>query len=206
MTRTLKITVHRAEKLEDVERFGKNDPYVQAGLDLTNPKTFVKTTVMKNAGKNPEWNQTLTLEGYDPSVHKEVFVEIFDDETAVDEPIGFLAIPLYQVVQAANYIFKGRFDVFTPSGKEKGHIILTLAIVNPGEPAPHVSVPEVQGQAQVVDAHQLRIKSIQNKERATDGGIATAIIGGLVGGKYLLDQHSDNKKAEEAATLAALER
>ncbi|KAG0249982.1 hypothetical protein BG011_008738 [Mortierella polycephala] len=206
MTSTLKVTVHRADKLEDVERFGKNDPYVQASLDIKAPKSFVKTTVKKNAGKNPEWNQTLTIEEYDPNTNHELYVEILDDETTIDEPIGFLAIPLRQVVQAPNHIFKGKFDVYNLDGKAKGYIILTLAIVNSGEPAPHVDIQEVQGEGNVEAAHQHRMKSLKNKEKAADGGLIAATLGGLVAGKFLLDQHNDDKKAKEAATLAALEQ
>ncbi|KAF9186606.1 hypothetical protein BGZ51_001861 [Haplosporangium sp. Z 767] len=206
MSHTLKVTVHYAENLEDVERFGKNDPYVQVGLDFNNAKAFVKTTVKKNAGKNAEWNQTLSVEEYDPNTHHDLYVEIFDDETAVDEPIGFLSIPLRQVTGAPNNVFRGIFNVYNVDGKEKGTISLTLAVVGAGQAAPSATAREVQGQSQVVTEHQKRIKSIKNKERATDAGILAAAMGAAAGAKLLHDQYKQGKKADDALAAQALEQ
>ncbi|KAG0249983.1 hypothetical protein BG011_008739 [Mortierella polycephala] len=206
MSHTLKVTVHSAEGMDDVEHFGKNDPYVQVGLNLKDPKAFVKTTVKKNAGKHAEWNQTLSVEEYDPNTQHELYVEIFDKETTIDAPIGFLAIPLRQVTEAPNSIFRGAFNIFKPDGKEKGTISLTLAVVQAGQAAPNVTVSEVRGQSQVVTEHQNRIKSAKNHEKAADVGIAAAIVGGVFGAKKLHDSHKESQKAKEAAQAEALEQ
>ncbi|KAI1320810.1 hypothetical protein EDD11_009767 [Mortierella claussenii] len=201
MTQSLKITVHSANHLVDVESFGKNDPYVQVSLDYKNDHSFQKTSVKKNAGKDVEFNQELTLDGYEPTVNHNLYVEVFDDEHTIDAPIGFAAIPLRQVNDAPNHSFRGKFDLFTPDGKQKGTISLTLSAVQPGHSANHASYdgPEQKGQSQIEADHQGRIQSLKNKEKAADGASLAVGAALAVGAKFLLDQHKDGKKAHEAA-------
>jgi Ca2+-dependent lipid-binding protein len=137
MTHSLKITVHEATHLEDVERFGKNDPYARVSLDIADNKHFQKTKTIKNAGKEAAWNQTLTLENFDPHTHEYLYVEILDEESLADDPIAYAAIPLSQVTQAQGHAIKGRFNLFTVKDKEKGEILLTIAAVAPGATEAH---------------------------------------------------------------------
>ncbi|KAG0302719.1 hypothetical protein BGZ97_002212, partial [Linnemannia gamsii] len=132
MTHTLKVTVHQATRLEDVERFGENDPYAQISLDLK-AKRWPKTKTAKNAGKEATWNQTLELSEYNPQEQKELYVDILDEEIGFDEPIAFTTIPLNQVNAAHGRVIRGRFDLFTVKGEQKGEILLTIAVVAPGQ-------------------------------------------------------------------------
>ncbi|KAF9122718.1 hypothetical protein BGW39_009549 [Mortierella sp. 14UC] len=203
MTHTLQVTVHEANHLEDVERFGKNDPYARVALDITNTKNFQKTKTVKNAGKEAAWNQTLTLENFDPQTHPELYLEILDEETTADEPIAFTAIPLHQVLSAQGHAIRGRFDLFTVDGKQKGEILLTIAVVSPGQTEGHRPTTEIRGTSQIVSAHQHRIKSLKQKESAADGATLAAAAGLAVGAKFLLDQHKGAKKAEHDEQEAA---
>ncbi|KAF9285075.1 hypothetical protein BGZ68_004170 [Mortierella alpina] len=189
MTHSLKITVHKCEKLDDVEHGGKNDPYVQFSTDVKNNDLFKKhkTSVKKNAGRDPVWNETLTIENVDTNQCNELFVEVLEDDIGIDPPIGFCAIPLSQVNKAENHVFKGEFDLYTPSGKPKGTISLTIAIVTAGQAAPTCNAAEVKGLSQIVTDHQHRIKTMKTNEKVNDVGMAAAIIGGLFGAKAVHD-------------------
>ncbi|KAG0209888.1 hypothetical protein BGX33_005267 [Mortierella sp. NVP41] len=199
MTHTLKITVHEASRLEDVERFGKNDPYARVAINIADPKNFQKTKTKKNAGKEAVWNETLTLQNFSVHDHLELYVEVMDEETTADEPIAFCAIPLTQVHTTPHHALRGRFNLFTVDGKQKGEIVLTIAVVIPGQAEPHHVGAEVQGTSRVDTAHQARMKNLKNKEKAADG--ATLLAGGALalGAKYLIDKHKIDKKAEKAA-------
>ncbi|KAF9953927.1 hypothetical protein BGZ72_005056 [Mortierella alpina] len=189
MTYSLKITVHKAEKLDDVEAMGKNDPYAQFSLDFKNNELFKKhkTSVKKNAGKNPEWNETISIEEFDPTQHHELYVEILESDIGMDPPIGFCAIPLSQVTKAEGHVFKGEFGLFTPSGKEKGTVSLTIAMVNAGQPAPTSNAVEVKGLSQIVTDHKKRIETMKTHEKVGDAATAAALLGGLFAAKKLHD-------------------
>ncbi|KAF9285076.1 hypothetical protein BGZ68_004171 [Mortierella alpina] len=187
MTHSLKITVHKAEHLDDVESLGKNDPYVQVSLDIKNKDSFQKTSVKKNAGKNAEWNETLSLENYIPGQNHTLYLEILESDIGIDPPIGFAAIPLSQVTNAQGYVFRGVFNLFTPSGKEKGTVSLTLAAVQAGQPAPHGEHAEVKGLSQIESDHKHRIESLKRNEKVSDAATAAAILGGLFAAKTVYD-------------------
>ncbi|KAF9433971.1 hypothetical protein BGZ76_008750 [Entomortierella beljakovae] len=196
---TLSVVAHGATLLKDVESFGKQDPYFRLSLDISNPKSFQKTFVHKNAGKNPVWNQSfnIPLNG-----EPDLYIEIMDEETTADAVIAFAAIPINQVVHAPGGSINGFFTVFTPDGKPNGDANITLSVQNvPGmnfAGAPYGGAP-VRGTSQIIDAHQKRVKSIKNKEKASDVGMAVA--GGLlaVGAGFLANKlNDDNKKKEEA--------
>ncbi|KAG0320845.1 hypothetical protein BGZ97_012669 [Linnemannia gamsii] len=189
MTRTLKITVHQANHLPDVEMGGKNDPYAQVSLDLK-AKTWPKTKTLKNAGTDPVWNQTLELPEYNPQEQPELYVEVIDQETGADEPIGFTTIPLNQVNSAHGHAIRGRFDLYTLDGQKKGEILLTIAIVAPDQTEAHHPETEIRGIVTLDSEHQHRVKGLKNKERATDaaiGALGAAALGfglnALLGGK-----------------------
>ncbi|KAG9323771.1 hypothetical protein KVV02_007766 [Mortierella alpina] len=192
MTQSLKITVHKAEHLDDVEHMGKNDPYAQFSFNVKDNNEFKKhkTSVKKNAGKNPEWNETLSLENFDSNLHHELYVEVLEDDVGIDPPIGFCAIPMSQITKAENKVFRGCYDLFTPSGKPKGTISLTIAVVNAGQAAPACNTAEVKGLSQIVTDHQHRIKTIKTNEKVNDVGLAAGIIGGIFAAKAAHDAMS----------------
>ncbi|KAF9568823.1 hypothetical protein EC968_002844 [Mortierella alpina] len=189
MSQSLKITVHKAEHLDDVEHMGKNDPYAQFSLDFKQNDLFKKqkTSVKKDAGKSPEWNETVTIDNFNPTEHHELYVEVLEDDIGIDPPIGFCAIPLSQITKAENHVFRGCFDLYTPSGKPKGTIHLTIAVVNAGQAAPACHNAEVKGLSQIVTDHQHRIKTMKTNEKVSDAGTAAAIIGGLFAAKKVHD-------------------
>ncbi|KAG0346315.1 hypothetical protein BG004_001933 [Podila humilis] len=195
----LTVHAHGATNLQDVETLGKQDPYFQFSLDLTNPKSFQKTFVHKNAGKNPVWNQSfnVTLNG-----EPELFFEIMDEETAADAVIGFAAIHINQIFQSPGGILNAAFPVYTPAGKEKGQVNLTLAINGASIGSlTHFST----GYSHINDAHKKRVNSMKNKERIADvGGMA---LGGLlaVGAGLLANKISNDNKKEEKSRREAEE-
>ncbi|KAG0031844.1 hypothetical protein BGZ81_000441 [Podila clonocystis] len=203
----LTVAVHSAADLQDVQTIGKQDPYFQFSLDVNNPKSFQKTFIHKNAGKNPVWNQTFTvpLNG-----EAELFFEIMDEETTADAVIGFAAINLSHVVHAPGGVLNATFPVYTPAGKEKGEVILTLTTAGiPGQcPAP---VGFARGQSHISEAHQKRVKSMKNKERAAEVGVAAlggllAVGAGLLANKVVTDQKKEEQARREAEEAAQAER
>ena len=200
---SLEVTIHSAHDLDDVERFGKNDAYARISLDYKHDKSFQKTFVHKNGGENPVWNQTLTLKDLKPEYH-ELYLEILDDEKTIDAPIAFAAIPLNQVLESPNNTFSGKFDVYTPNGKTKGEISLTIRALQAGEDARgQVSYDgsNQKGVSRIDEAHQKRVKALKNKEAAADvGGVALAGLA-VIGAGYLATKQDgsekDKKEAEE---------
>ncbi|KAF8929032.1 hypothetical protein BGZ47_001317 [Haplosporangium gracile] len=208
---TLTVTAHGAQNLQDVETIGKQDPYVQFSTNYTNPKSFQKTFVHKDAGKTPTWNQTFSfvLAG-----EPELYVEIMDEETTVDAIIAFAAIPINQIVHAPGGTFNGIFDVYTPSGKTQGEINLTLVAHNvPGQntsPA-HPAGQPVKGTSHISVEHQKRVKSLANREKAADAGSAAfggllAVGAGLLANKLVNDNKREEEAKKEAERAAAAER
>ncbi|KAG0317838.1 hypothetical protein BGZ99_006065 [Dissophora globulifera] len=194
---SLQVSVLRANQLDDVETVGKNDPYCRVSLVNDDKTKFQKTAVKKDAGKNVEWNQTLTLEDFQPTQHHLLYVDILDDDLMSDAPIGFAAIPLSQVEHATGRAMKGTFNLFTPGGKQKGTVSLFLAILSAGQGNVQVpDVSEMQGLSEIDNDHQHRIKSMKRKEQATDAAMAAGVIGGLLGAKALFDGHKTAAKKE----------
>ncbi|KAF9147629.1 hypothetical protein BG015_010705 [Linnemannia schmuckeri] len=208
-TPTLSIIAHSASNLKDVESFGKQDPYFRFTLNLENPKSFQKTFVHKNAGKNPVWNQSFNtpLNG-----EQDLFIEIMDEENTADAVIAFAAIPLNQVVHAPGGNLNAIFPVYTPDGKQNGEVTLTLTAHNvPGQNSGYHDAGRQEdarfGVSRIVDVHLKRVKSLKNKEKAADAGIAVA--GGLfaLGAGLLANKlNNDHNKQEQAKKDAELEQ
>ncbi|KAG0327984.1 hypothetical protein BGZ99_006483 [Dissophora globulifera] len=208
---TLSIVAHGATNLKDVEMIGKQDPYLRFTLDFNNPKSFQKTFVHKDAGKNAVWNQSFTvpLNG-----EPEIYVEIMDEETTADAVVAFAAIPINQVVHAPGGCLNGIFDVFTADGKQNGQLNMTLTAHNvPGQNtsiASQAATP-VRGQSHIAELHHKRIKSIKNKERAADTGMAVAggllaLGAGFLANKVIGDEKKKDEARKEAAHQADVER
>ncbi|KAG0052050.1 hypothetical protein BGZ83_003034 [Gryganskiella cystojenkinii] len=210
----LAIIAHGAQNLIDVETFGKQDPYVQFSLDFNNPKSFQKTFVHKDAGKNPVWNQSFTvpLNG-----EPELFVEIMDEETTADAVIAFAAIPINQVVHAPGGNMNGLFDVFTTKGQPQGQIHLTLTAHNvPGQNMGYggqAAAPgqPIRGTSHISELHQRRMNSLKNREKAADVGTAAmtgllAVGAGLLANKLVNDHRKEEEAKKAAERNAQLER
>ncbi|KAG0089529.1 hypothetical protein BGZ93_009337 [Podila epicladia] len=187
MTQTIRVIVHRVESLDDVEHLGKNDPYVQLTTDITDKEGFKKTTVKKNAGRNAEYEEHLTLDNYDVNNDHYLFVEVLESDIGIDPPIGFTAIPLSQVKDAPQHAFKGTFQLYTPKGKEKGTVTLSIFIVAGGQPAPQVQLHDVRGKTEIVSDQKKRIETMKTNEKVSDAATAAAILGGLFAAKKVHD-------------------
>ncbi|KAG0222411.1 hypothetical protein BGX31_009163 [Mortierella sp. GBA43] len=188
---SLHIVARHADKLRDVESFGKNDPYARFSLNIDDKDSFKKTTVMKNAGRNVEWNEEITLDNYDPDLHPKLYVEVMDDEHLADAVIGFAAIPLYQVNDAYGRTFKGRFPLHDDDFKRKGTISLTITVTDEGESAPRNDEPEQEGIADTTDDHKSRIKTLKRLEHASDAAAIAVGIGAIFGAKHLLSNRDE---------------
>ncbi|KAK3816490.1 MAG: C2 domain-containing protein, partial [Benniella sp.] len=188
MSKSLHIVARHANSLEDVETFGKNDPYAQFSLDLEDKDGFKKTSVKKNAGKNVEWNETIILDNYDPARHHTLYVEILDQEKGADAVIGYTAVPLYQAADAPNQSFKAKFDLLNDDGKQKGTVSLTITIIDSSQAGAHITNdnPEVKGFSEDKSEHQKRIKGLKRKEHASDAAAIALGVGAILGAKAVL--------------------
>ncbi|CDH53947.1 hypothetical protein RO3G_05663 [Lichtheimia corymbifera JMRC:FSU:9682] len=182
---TVKVTVHSARHLADVERGGRrrNDPYVKLSLTHENEDSYQKTTTKEDAGSQASWDETFEFSyGGEPNL----FVEIFDKEAGVDELIGFAAIPLAQAP------VNGIFDLYTIKQEPAGAIHLSINTDESDDPQ--------EAKSFVQDEHFRRMEKHHHKEVAEDVGKGALAAGLAIGaglfGKKLFDQHKA-KQAEE---------
>ncbi|KAF9327141.1 hypothetical protein BGZ91_001600 [Linnemannia elongata] len=148
MAAKLQITIHKAQGLEDVERFGKNDPYARIALDAAVDADFQRTKTIPNAGKNVSWEETLTIANFNPQTQHTLFVE---------------------VLSAPDQAFRGRFDLFKHIGSKKGEITLSIVVIPAGTTDIPLPGNEKQGQAQFYSAHHERLKAVFPKQYVPDG-------------------------------------
>ncbi|KAF9973430.1 Extended synaptotagmin-1 [Actinomortierella ambigua] len=166
----LDVTVHRASKLKDVERFGWNDPYVRMFLHHSDPdKAAYRTHTIQNGGRSPVWNSTLTLD-YLTEDTKYLFIEILDfEKKRADRLIGFTAIPLQQVrMHNLNHRHTATYDVFDSDGKAHGTISLTLCIRLDDECQQELvkfdeKKHKTKGMSLIEEGHWVRINSLVGK-------------------------------------------
>ncbi|KAF9911153.1 hypothetical protein BX616_010664 [Lobosporangium transversale] len=169
MAYNLQVDIHSAKSLRDTEDFGRNDPYARVSLDMKNDAAYKKTTTKSNAGRSAEWNETVVLTDFDPSLHAFLYVEVMDEEHGTDAPIGFADIPLNQVNSATNKSLSGRFDLYTEKGKQKGTITLTISVLAANEEARPIPSPaETEHKSQYLNDHQERFKELERKEDLGD--------------------------------------
>lgn len=194
---SLSIHVTSATELVSVQTFGKQDPFFQFALNYEEKDNFVKTFTHKNAGENATWNQTFNV-----SINGEpdLFVEILDEESSVDEVIGFAAIPINQVVYAEGAYLNGLFELFDTKGERAGLVNLQLAAQGfPNSRTPDFDSEPVQGQSYLHEGHCQRMKSSEKK--ATGVTIAGGLFGGalVIGAGLLAKKLYDDKQEEEEA-------
>lgn len=201
---SLTVVAHAALEMPNVETFGKQDPYMQFSLNLNDKSSWQKTHTQKDAGTNATWNQSfeIPLRG-----EPELYVEVMDEETGVDELIGFAAIPIAPVAQAPGGYINGLFDLYTVKGKSGGvlHLSLTVRGFNSPPPAYGQYDQPVRGHSYVNEEHLNRCKSLRNK--AIAGDIGTAVLGGALAigagflGHKLYQEHEQREQEEEEMEL-----
>ncbi|KAI9472146.1 MAG: C2 domain-containing protein [Benjaminiella poitrasii] len=205
---SLSIHVSSATDLVSVQRFGKQDPYLQFSLDFNQRDSYLKTYTHKNAGENATWNQTftITLNG-----EPELYIEVLDEENTVNEVIGFAAIPINQVVHASGANMNGLFDIYDTKGNRAGLVNLQLAALGfPNSAPPNFDCEPVRGQSYMHEEHCARMRSTNKK--ATGVAVGGALLGGALAigagllGKKLYEDHQqaeeeEQRQAEEAERL-----
>jgi hypothetical protein len=89
---SLTLHIHYAERLTDVQTFGKQDPYV---VVKTGIQEF-KTPVCNDGGRNPKWEVTFSfnLAGGEDMIH----FTVKDKEVIKDRNIAGAVIPLRQLI------------------------------------------------------------------------------------------------------------
>ncbi|KAI8143580.1 C2 domain-containing protein [Fennellomyces sp. T-0311] len=183
----LPITIHSATNLTDVERMGKQDPYIKFTTDITSKDSFQQTSTKEDAGENATWDESyevpLTGETTD------LYIEVMDKEKGVDQIIAFAAIPLAQVARGP---FSGLFDLYNIKGDVAGKLHLTLGNVEE-EPTP--------GRSYINQDHLERAKGLHHKALAGDIGTAAIGAGLAIGagflGKQLWEEYKQKKAEEE---------
>ncbi|KAJ8662167.1 hypothetical protein O0I10_001860 [Lichtheimia ornata] len=184
---SLRVIVHSAHDLMDVETMGKQDPYVQMTLNPHEKDAFQRTEVKKDAGKQASWNQQFEFARHG---EHNLFVELMDAEKGIDELIGFAAIPLDQAP------INGIFELYNVTGKVAGTLHLSINTT----PAEEESEP-ISGKTYANEEHLKRVKNLRNKGIAGDVG-AALLTGALAAGagflgQKLYQQHEKKKQQDQ---------
>eukprot|EP01089_Gocevia_fonbrunei_P011820 TRINITY_DN2610_c0_g1_i4.p1 TRINITY_DN2610_c0_g1~~TRINITY_DN2610_c0_g1_i4.p1 ORF type:complete len:119 (+),score=28.89 TRINITY_DN2610_c0_g1_i4:213-569(+) len=116
MAYSLKVTVHKGEKLIGKDDGGKSsDPYVR----MTVGKKKFETTEKKKT-LNPVWDESFTFAGVTPGTKLDI--DIFDRDFMVDDAMGGFLVDLDKEFSAGATVTKF-FDVKHGTGR----LELTLA-------------------------------------------------------------------------------
>ncbi|CDH53945.1 predicted protein [Lichtheimia corymbifera JMRC:FSU:9682] len=178
---TLKVTVHSARHLANVEHGGKNDPYVKLSLAQEDGFVDQQTTVKDDAGSQASWDETFEF-AYNGQSN--LYIEVMDKEKGVDELIGFAAIPLDQAP------ISGIFNVFETEGKVAGAVLLSINNDGFNEPVP--------GRSFIDEEHLARAKKLNRKAIAGDVAEVAGAAGVAVGLGFLGKKLFDEYKAKQA--------
>ncbi|OBZ83326.1 hypothetical protein A0J61_08623 [Choanephora cucurbitarum] len=196
---SLSVTVSSASGLTKVQHVGKQDPYVQFSLNFSQKDAYLKTYTHKNAGQDATWNQTFNvpLNG-----EPDLFVEVLDEESTIDEVIGFAAIPINQIVHAPGAHMNGLFTLYDTKGESAGVLNLQLAASGfPNSETPNFNVEPVYGKSYLHEEHCQRMKSTNKK--AAGVAVGGALLGGALAigagflGKKLYDDHQEQEQEEQ---------
>ena len=111
---TLQIKVCQAQLTHDIEFFSKQDPYAR----ITLGSHVKETTVKKNAGKNPIWNETLSFVRATEDI---LTLQVFDKGSRKDILLGESVIPLKEFFKIHT---KSEWHTLNLQGKSEGQILL----------------------------------------------------------------------------------
>ncbi|KAF9297741.1 hypothetical protein BGZ88_009153 [Linnemannia elongata] len=89
-----------------------------------------------------------------PSEHDTLYLEILDAELSIDELVALTAIPLGQFRASQGHAPRGRLNLYSINGKQKGEIFLTIAVVTPGQTDTHDPQYEVRDISKLNSEHQ----------------------------------------------------
>ncbi|KAL1921965.1 uncharacterized protein VTP21DRAFT_10607 [Calcarisporiella thermophila] len=200
----LEVRVICGRDMKNQEIMGKQDPYTKLGFDVTG-KELAKTQTHRAGGQNPQWNQNFNFNVYPQN--SELFVEVWDEEAALDDLIGFCAIPLDQVYRNNGYM-NAWFEIFLPKGYTSGEI--NLILIHQNQQPQNTGYGPVKGYSYMNPQHLQRMKSSEKRKVAAEVGAvglggALAVGAGFLVNKIIQDQrHAEDEKRhqeEEAARL-----
>jgi hypothetical protein len=123
--RRLHVTVISAEGIKDVKLFSKMDVYADVSI-AGYPQSKRKTSVDKNCGTKPKWNQRMEFVVDEPYLTKpgmSLLFELMAEGTlSSDKVIGSVTVPIHELYQSAGEDRVVEYQVITTSGKPKGSI------------------------------------------------------------------------------------
>merc|ERR1712110_1242091 len=150
---SMKLTLHKARKLEKKGAFGKADPYTV----LTVGKEKFKTATVSN-NQNPEWNHTITFD-LTKDTEEEMTVEVFDSDIGKDDRLGDTKISLREICHQRNVVNK-----WIPLQNCKtGEVLFSAEYFEPGSLPVQVTpepVAKPEAQTPVVQLEPLPVGSI----------------------------------------------
>lgn len=118
----LSITVHSARGLPDTDTIGKADPYVVVKVGNNKEK---RTSVQKNSGSNPHWNETLRFDGISNDDKIIKFIVMDKDLVGSDDLMGSAE---YQFTSlGAGGTFTGELPLSFKSGQHKSFLKVTIS-------------------------------------------------------------------------------
>lgn len=144
---TVKLTLHKAQDLKNVQAIGKQDPYVKFSFG----KKQAKSRVHNNGGKNPVWGQSLSLSISESDV--ELNLEVWDANTVKDAFIGHINIPRASLLRQSTAVWYTIFGKGKNADKNRGEVLLAAEffpahIVSPIKVSPIKVSPQKPPQPQ----------------------------------------------------------
>ncbi|CAO3636817.1 unnamed protein product [Cunninghamella blakesleeana] len=190
----IEVTALNAVLDKDIDKAGRQDPYLRASLDLNVEESYKETQVHEDGGKLPEWNRTLEL---DYNGQQKLFIEILDKEKGVDGIIGGTTIPLLELFESEKGVVRGEFQLFDHKGESTGIVYLVIKLVgfdNSSEYVPDNAVPyAVENNEDQIS----RLHKLHKKELGADIFTGLLALGAAGAGGFLAKQAYDAHKAQE---------
>ncbi|GAB4835809.1 hypothetical protein Ancab_000725 [Ancistrocladus abbreviatus] len=131
--RTVDVRLIAGQNLKKVNTFTKMDVYV-IGSVSGDPRSIQRTTVDKDAGKNPEWNYDMKFVVDEAAAQQNrigLLFQIMSERALGDKEIGRVYIPLKELLDSGRGGGDGvkeERQVQTPSGKVKGTFTFSYKI------------------------------------------------------------------------------
>ena len=200
---TLTMSVKSGRNLRETESIGRLDPYVVFKTEGRAVNVNKRTTVDKDGGTNPDWDQTIEMQVVD---HYQLQVEAYDHDVmaATDELVGKAQIsllPVFKKGRVDTWItlkHKNQYNVLKDAGEI--HVIFSFS----GE----LGVAFPQHQAGVdsydhsdrIDVEKVKAAEEKRTREAAEGAI-TAAAGGTADGGPVMAQDVLHGMGKPASTF-----
>jgi len=149
----LEVQAVGARNLKSVQTLGKMDPYMTLRIDTTK----LRTRTLKNAHREPSWNETFKFNIIDNQTL--LNIEIFNDDVGTDSMIGCTVIDLSKAFK------EGVHDSFFPITNAKGQQMGEIRLVIYFRP---LALPNGQNLAgQPIVQHVLPVQPVQQQPQPT---------------------------------------